>query len=76
MTDPPKEPNGPPTRLDNFMYLLSELERAVELGGIEWDAASALAAQQRLDRLAAIVQASDVNDVRLIPAELQNLQPS
>jgi len=56
MTDPPKEPNGRPTRLDNFMYLLSELERAVELGGIEWDAASALAAQQRLDRLAAIVQ--------------------
>jgi len=56
MTDPPKEPNGPPTRLDNFMYLLSELERAVELGGIEWDAASALAAQQRLYRLAAIVQ--------------------
>jgi hypothetical protein len=56
MTDPPKEPNGSPTRLDNFMYLLSELERAVELGGIEWDAASALAAQQRLDRLAAIVQ--------------------
>jgi hypothetical protein len=44
MTDPPKEPNGPPTRLDNFMYLLSELERAIERGGIEWDAASALAA--------------------------------
>ena len=38
------------------MYLLSELERVVELGGIEWDADSALAAQQRLDRLAAIVQ--------------------
>ena len=56
MTDPPKEPNGPPTRLDNLMYLRSELERVVELGGIEWDADSALAAQQRLDRLAAIVQ--------------------
>jgi hypothetical protein len=38
------------------MYLLSELERAIERGGIEWDAASALAAQRRLDRLAAIVQ--------------------
>jgi hypothetical protein len=56
MTDPPEEPTGPLMRLQNFMYILSELERAVELGGIEWDAASALAAQQRLDRLAAIVQ--------------------
>jgi hypothetical protein len=56
MTGRAKEPNGPPTRLDNLMYLLSELERVVELGGIEWDADSALAAQQRLDRLAAIVQ--------------------
>jgi hypothetical protein len=44
MTDPPKAPNEPPARLDNFMYLLSELERAIERGGIEWDAASALAA--------------------------------
>jgi hypothetical protein len=56
MTDPPKEPNGLPTRLDNFMYLLSELEGAVELGGIEWDVASVDVAQRRLDRLAAIVQ--------------------
>ena len=56
MTDLPEEQTGPLTRLHNFMYILSELERAVELGGIEWDAASALAAQQRLDRLAAIVQ--------------------
>jgi hypothetical protein len=51
MTDPAKEPNGPPTRLDK-----SELERAVELGGIEWDAESTVTAQQRLDWLAAIVQ--------------------
>jgi hypothetical protein len=56
MTEPPKEPNGLLTRRDNFLYLLWELERSVELGGIEWDADSALAAQQRLDRLAAIVQ--------------------
>jgi len=67
MTDPPKESNGLPTRLDNFMYLLSELEGAVELGGIEWDVASADVAQRRLDRLAAIVQQiaagfTDTND--------------
>jgi hypothetical protein len=54
MTDPPDKPIGPLTRLHNFMYVLSELERAVELGGIEWDAASADVAQRRLDRLAAV----------------------
>jgi hypothetical protein len=56
MTDPPEEPTGPLTRLHDFMYILSELERAVELGGIEWDAASADVAQRSLDRLAAIMQ--------------------
>jgi hypothetical protein len=56
MTDLPEEQTGPLTRLHNFMYILSELERAVELGGIEWDAASVDMAQRRLDRLAAIMQ--------------------
>ena len=56
MTDLPEEQTGPLTRLHNFMYILSELERAVELGGIEWDAESTVTAQQRLDWLAAIVQ--------------------
>jgi hypothetical protein len=56
MTNHDDNPIGPLTRLENIHYLLGELEGAIERGGIEWDAASALAAQQRLDRLAAIVR--------------------
>ena len=60
----PKRPNRAsdrtiirhPDGLQNFLYLLSELEQAVERGTIKWDAAAALSAQQRLDRLAAILR--------------------
>jgi len=41
---------------ENFLYLLSELEQAVARDTIKWDAAAALSAQERLDRLAAILQ--------------------
>jgi len=41
---------------ENFLYLLSELEQAVGRGTIKWDADAALSAQQRLDRLAAILR--------------------
>jgi hypothetical protein len=50
------EPGGTPTHPENFLYLLGELERAVERGVIEWNAESALAAKHRLDRLAAMVR--------------------
>jgi hypothetical protein len=50
------EPGGTPTHHENFLYLLGELERVVERGVIEWNAESALAAQHRLDRLAAMVR--------------------
>jgi hypothetical protein len=56
MTNHDDDPIGQLTRRENIHYLLTELERAIERGGIEWDATSALAAQKRLDRLAAIVQ--------------------
>jgi hypothetical protein len=41
---------------ENFLFLLSELEQAVARDTIRWDAAAALSAQKRLDRLAAILQ--------------------
>jgi hypothetical protein len=37
-----------PARLGNFLYLLGELERALELGGIEWTAPTAVSARKRL----------------------------
>jgi len=58
MTKRPSDPNSldTPMASENFLYLLSELEQAVERGTIKWDAAAALSAQQRLDRLAAILR--------------------
>ena len=50
------ELEGVPTHYENFLYLLSELERVVETSNIEWDAESAIAAQHRLDRLAAMMR--------------------
>ena len=48
----PTEPlDERPTRRDLFLYHLSELERAIERGGIEWDELSAKAAQLRLAKL-------------------------
>jgi hypothetical protein len=42
-----------PTRYDNFLYLLAELEQAIERNTIQWDAKSSISAQRRLDRLTA-----------------------
>lgn len=56
MDEPPDEPAGAPTPRDEFLYHLTELEKAVERSIIEWDVVAALAAQRRLDRLAAIVR--------------------
>ena len=36
------------TKLDNFLFLLAEMEAAVERGGIEWTAAIAVRARERL----------------------------
>jgi len=44
-----------PTRRDLFLYHLSELERAIERGGIEWDELSAKAAQLRLAKLFMVI---------------------
>lgn len=45
-----------PTPNENFLFYLTELERLVEGDVIKWDAPAALAAQHRLDRLAAVVR--------------------
>jgi hypothetical protein len=50
------QPDGTPTHHEKFLYLLHELEQVVEKRVIEWNAESALAAQHRLDRLAAMVR--------------------
>ena len=39
-----------------FLYLLAEMEAAIRRGTIQWDAESAVSAQQRLDRLSAILR--------------------
>ena len=44
-----------PTRRDVFLYHLSELEQAIERGGIEWDEQSAKAAQLRLAKLFMVI---------------------
>jgi hypothetical protein len=36
------------SRLGNFLYLLSEMEVRLELGSIEWTAATAVSARERL----------------------------
>jgi hypothetical protein len=35
-------------RLNNFLYLLAEMEGALKLGGIEWTPAIAVRARERL----------------------------
>jgi hypothetical protein len=40
------------TRLENFLYLLTEMERALALGGIEWTAPSAARVRERLIAIA------------------------
>jgi hypothetical protein len=44
-----------PTPYDNFLYLLFELERAVERNGIDWSAASSREIPDRLRKIAAKV---------------------
>ena len=41
----------PPTPYENFLYLLTELERALERGAIDWPPGAAKAAQRRIARL-------------------------
>jgi hypothetical protein len=41
-----------PTRYEYFLYLLFELERAVERGGIDWPAAESAGIRARLARIA------------------------
>ena len=36
------------SRLENFLYLLAEMEGALRLGGIEWTAATAVSVRERL----------------------------
>ena len=38
MTDQPGEPKGIPTSLESFLYLLREIEVAVERDALQWDA--------------------------------------
>ena len=52
----PDNNNNHPTPHDQFLYLLAEMEAAIERGTIQWDAESAVSAQQRLDRLSAILR--------------------
>jgi hypothetical protein len=67
MSNPPQ---NTPMASENFLYLLSELEQAVARDTIKWDAAAALSAQKRLDRLAAILRriAAEARDPRPEPA--------
>jgi hypothetical protein len=52
------------TSLDDFLDLLAEIEAAVDRGAIQWDATSAVSAQERLDRLSAIMRrvASEIRE--------------
>ncbi|MGA9017243.1 MAG: hypothetical protein WB509_32500, partial [Acetobacteraceae bacterium] len=52
----PDNNNSHPTPHDQFLYLLAEMEAAIERGTIRWEAESAVSAQQRLDRLSAILR--------------------
>jgi hypothetical protein len=56
MTTPPEDDADGPTRIEHFLHLLGELERAVEHDVIEWNAESAIAAQRRVDRLGAMLR--------------------
>jgi hypothetical protein len=53
-----RKPRTPPaafTSLEDFYYLLTELELAVGSGKIEWSTASARNVRRRLDKLTATV---------------------
>lgn len=56
MTRSPDEQTSTPTPDETILYHLAEIEHAVESGAIKWDAAAALSAQRRLDRLAAMLR--------------------
>ena len=56
MRRPQPDNNHHPTSYQLFLYLLAEMEAAIEHGTIQWDAESAVSAQQRLDRLSAILR--------------------
>ena len=47
--------DGRSTRRDLFFFHLSELEQAIEPGGIEWDEQSGKAAQLRLAKLFMVI---------------------
>jgi len=62
LSSPPKDT---PMASESFLYLLSELEQAVERGTIKWDAAAALSAQQRLET--EILKRVDVRNLLGVP---------
>jgi hypothetical protein len=56
MRPPSPDNNHHATPHDLFLYLLAEMEAVMQRGTIRWDAESALSAQQRLDRVSAILR--------------------
>jgi hypothetical protein len=50
--------NGNPTLLDNFFYLLTAMEHALDRGGIEWTASAAASGEERLMKITAEVAAA------------------
>jgi hypothetical protein len=56
MAQPPDDDPDGSHRIEHFLHLLGELERTVEHDLIEWNAESAIAAQQRVDRLGAMLR--------------------
>jgi hypothetical protein len=48
---PLTDPSGPPTPYENFLYLLAEMEAAIERGTIRWPPETAKAARDRLGLL-------------------------
>jgi hypothetical protein len=52
----PRAPQAAFTGYESFIYLLTEIEIIIGSGTVKWSAATALAASQRLDRLAASVR--------------------
>jgi hypothetical protein len=45
------DPTRPSTPYENFLYLLAEMEKALERGSIDWPPGAAKAAQRRIARL-------------------------
>jgi hypothetical protein len=56
MANPPEDQPDGSARIEHFLHLLAELERTVEHDLVEWNAESALSAQRRVDRLAAMLR--------------------